>query len=266
MNKTLAASYMVFDDVIEHLEASINCIRDYVDHISCVYQHVSYYGTIGRSSNYEVLNDLFKKRLIDKIIYREENLNLSSHESKIFNRNLGLNDAITNNCDYFLSIDGDEYYVPSEFKNTKEHIISNGFKSSACQMITYYKYLNLILDPPEDYYCPFIHEINKNYKFGSFVDFPVGVSLDRLYHSDNFIKLERNQIQMHHMSSVRRDFKIKLENHGCTPQFKNEIDYLVDYYNKYNYPDKIAFQAKPFKWYDAKRIDCLFKNNNFTQI
>jgi len=257
---------MVFDDVIEHLESSINCIRNNVDYISCVYQHISYYGTIGRESNYEILNDLFKRGLIDKLIYRNDNLVLNSHDNKLFNRNLGLDDALSNGCEYFLAMDGDEYYIPTEFKNIKEMIIDNNFESSACQMITYYKYLNLILDPPEDYYCPFIHKINTNYKFGITVEYPVGVSLDRVYHSNNFLKLDRKQIQMHHMSSVRRDLKLKLENHGCTPQFKKEIDYLVNYYDNYQYPERALFQAKPYKWYDVKKTECLFTNSYFSKI
>lgn len=266
MKNKLGVSYMVFDDTIEHLESSINCIRNNVDYISCVYQHISYYGTEGRQSNYEFLNNLIKKGLLDKIIYRDHNLNLEPINSNIFNRNLGLNDALLNDCDYFLSIDGDEYYISDDFKKTKDLIIDYGFESSACQMITYYKYLNLILDPPEEYYCPFIYKINKNYKFGSTTDYPVGVSLDRIYHSNNFLKLQRNQIELHHMSSVRKNLKLKLENHGCTAQFKNEINYLVNYYNNYKFPEKIPFQAKPFKWYEAKRINCLFDNKNFSQI
>lgn len=263
MNKNLAVSYIVFDDVIEHLESSINCIRNDVDYISCVYQHVSFHGTPGRDSNYEILDNLYKRGLLDFIIYTNNDFSLTGHQNTIRHRNLGLQDAIDKNFGYFLSIDGDEYYVKDEFKKTKDLIIDRGFESSACQMITYYKYLNLILDPPEDYYCPFIYKINKNYRFGQSTDFPVGISLDRLYHSNNFIKLDRSQIQMHHMSSVRSNLKVKLENHICTSQFKNEINYLVDYYNNYKYPDKILFQAHPVKWYDAKLIDSIFENPNF---
>ena len=44
MNNKLAVSYIIFDDVIEHLESSISTIRNNVDYISIVYQHISYYG------------------------------------------------------------------------------------------------------------------------------------------------------------------------------------------------------------------------------
>ena len=54
INQKLAASYIVFDDVIEHLESSISTILINVDYISIVYQHISYYGNKGRNSNYEL--------------------------------------------------------------------------------------------------------------------------------------------------------------------------------------------------------------------
>ena len=266
MNQKLAASYIIFDDVIEHLESSIGTIRNNVDYISIVYQHISYYGNKGRGSNFDLLKNLLNRRLIDNIIYNDCDLNLSPKENEIKNRNLGLNDAINNQFEFFISMDGDEYYVEHQFKNAKNKIINDGYESSACEMLTYYKYLNLVLDPHEDFHCPFIYKINKNFLFGNSIQFPVGADITRIYHSNNFKKFERNELIMHHMSSVRRNFKTKLINHGCYCQFNNEIEMLVDHYDNYRYPNKILFQANPYKFYDPKIVNSLFINENFNCI
>ena len=266
INQKLAASYIVFDDVIEHLESSISTIRNNVDYISIVYQHISYYGNKGRNSNYELLENLLNRRLIDNIIYNDCDLNLSPKENEIKNRNLGLNDAINNQFEFFMSVDGDEYYDEHQFKNAKNKIINCEYESSACELLTYYKYLNLVLDPPEDFHCPFIYKINKNFSFGNNIQFPVGVDITRIYHSNKFKKFERNELIMHHMSSVRRDFKLKLVNHGCYCQFNNEIEMLVDHYDNYQYPNKILFQANPYKFYDPKIVNPYFINENFNYI
>jgi len=263
MNCKLAVNYIIFDDVIEHLEASINTIRNNVDYISIVYQHVSYYGNKGRNSNFDLLKKLSVNGLIDKIIYRNCDTNLSPKDNEIKNRNLGLNDAIENEFNFFISMDGDEYYDEQQFKNAKNQIINEKYESSACEMLTYYKYLNLVLDPTEDFYCPFIYKINKNFSFGNNIQFPVGVDSTRIYHSNKFKKFNKNELIMHHMSSVRKNFKTKLLNHGCYNQFKDEIETLINYHDGYKYPNKILFQANPYKFYNAKIVTKLFINSNF---
>jgi len=266
MNNKLAVSYIIFDDVIEHIESSIKTIRENVDYISIVYQHVSYYGNKGRDSNFELLKKLLNQKLIDKIIHNDCDLNLSPKQNEIKNRNIGLTDAIEEQYEYFISLDGDEYFDTKQFKQAKLHIIDNQYESSACEMLTYYKYLNLVLDPPEDFFCPFIYKINRNFSFGNNIDFPVGVDLTRIYHVNKFKKFERTELIMHHMSSVRSSFKLKLVNHGCYSQFNNEVEKLVGYFDNYQYPDKILFQANPYKFYNPKIVTPYFINNNFSYI
>lgn len=266
MKNKLGLSYVIFEDTIDHLEWSIKTIRHLTDYISCVYQKTSYQGNTQTTDYSSYLNELLSKNYIDNIIYTEPDSSLSPRKNELKNRNLGLQDAKEKDCTHFLTIDGDEYYIPEEFEKIKNKMIHEEYESSACQMITYYKYLNLILDPPEEYYCPFIYKIKPNLFFNDSTFFPVGVDSNRIYHSDNFLLLKRDDLQMHHMSSVRKDLSIKLRNHSCRGQFDSGIDTIVNHHRHYKYPDKILFQAQPYSWYDCKLIKPLFENPNFESI
>jgi len=265
MKNKLGLGYIVFEDTIEHLEWSIKPIRNLVDYINCVYQTRSFFCNSSKNQT-EYLNDLLKRNIIDNIIYVENDLNINPRINQLNNRNTGLVDIINKGCTHYLAIDGDEYYLHSEFKEIKDEIFLEGFESSACKMITYYKYLNLILDPPEEYYCPFIYKIKENLLLGTTNSFPVGVDLNRIYHDSNFLCLTRDKLQMHHMSSVRRDLRLKLQNHSSKKQFQNEIEEISNYHASYQYPNKILFQSKPFCYYDGKLIKPLFVNPNFESI
>jgi len=265
MKNKLGLGYIVFEDTIEHLEWSIKPIRNLVDYINCVYQTRSFFGNCSKNQ-IDYLNDLLNRNIIDNIIYAENDLNVHPRTNQLNNRNIGLKDIINKGCTHYLAIDGDEYYVHSEFKEIRDKMFLEGFESSACKMITYYKYLNLILDPPEEFYCPFIYKIKENTLLGNNVRFPVDVDLNRIYHECNFLQITREKLQMHHMSSVRKDLKLKLQNHSSKFQFLHEIEEISNYHDNYKYPDKILFQAKPFCYYDAKIIKPLFENPNFKSI
>lgn len=265
MKNKLGLSYIIFEDTIDHLEWSIKPIRNSVDYINCVYQSKSFFGNSGKNYK-EYLIDLLHRKILDNVLFVENDVNIHPRKNQLNNRNVGLKDIINVDCTHFLLIDGDEYYNSCEFLNVKNKIFEEGFESSACKMITYYKYLNVILDPPEEYYCPFIYKIKNDLLLGMNTNFPVDVDINRIYHDNNFLHLERKELQMHHMSSVRRDFSCKLNNHSSKAQFENHNELLINYFNQYTYPNKIMFQASPYKWYNAKLIDLVFENPNFASI
>jgi len=60
------------------------------------------------------------------------------------------------------------------------------------------------------------------------------------------------------MSYVRKNLRTKLQNSSASPNFKN-IDKLVNYYEKWEYPKQGLMGGAPDKLYDIKKIKKLFK-------
>jgi hypothetical protein len=67
----------------------------------------------------------------------------------------------------------------------------------------------------------------------------------------------REEIEMHHMSYVRKDIRKKLQNSSASPNFKN-IDKIVGYFKEWVYPAKGLMGGAPDKLYDIVETEKLF--------
>jgi len=233
----LGASYNVFDGE-ELLEASILSIRDNVDYINVVYQTTSNYGEY--YDNTQTLFDLKNKGLIDNLIFYEPNKRLSPKQNEINKRNIGLIDCKNNNCSHFMNLDTDEFYKPDELKYAKEQIILNNYNATIVKMIRYYKYptiqienfLNGYID-----YAPLIYSIN--YKLGNY-NWKYPVDPSRQINTTKIHIFSENEIIMHHMAYVRKNFKRKLINKSTKNSFNNKLNDNIYYHNKYKHGENIT--------------------------
>ena len=46
--------------------------------------------------------------------------------------------------------------------------------------------------------------------------------------------------------------------------YYNEIEMLVNHFDNYQYPEKILFQANPYKFYNPKIVNPYFINKNYS--
>jgi hypothetical protein len=155
-------------------------------------------------------------------------------------------------------MDSDEIYLESEFLNLKKIIDGGGYDSSYCQMLTYYKTWDFILDPPEEYYVALIYKIKENSKYVFGANTPVLVDPTR--RMSNIAKpliLKRDTIQMHHGSYIRNNMRKKLTNSSALVNFKNDVDQLVDHYNNWEYPNEVLLAGLPSKLHKVKKINNL---------
>jgi hypothetical protein len=254
----LGISYNVFD-AVELLEGSIKCIRDYVDFISVVWQDISNFGNPPSVNTELILNDLKSKGLIDEIYKYKPQINVGGHTNELNKRNIGLYLSEGANCTHHMSMDTDEYYLTEEFKRMKEDVDTQNYDSSACQMLSYYKSTEYILDPPEDYYVPLIYKIRKHTIFSFGVPFPVLVDPTRSMVAGRCVTYTRDMIQMHHLTGVRDNYREKLVNSSASINFKDQIDNLVTYFNQWQYPKKALMPGLPPKYYNVKKVQNLFK-------
>jgi hypothetical protein len=255
----LGISYNVFDGE-ELLEGSIKCIRSEVDYISVVYQTVSNFGNQCSDELVPLLNRLKNEGLVDELFEYSPKINKGGHFNEITKRNIGLALSQGVGCTHHMSMDSDEYYIPSEFKNLKKLIEVGNYDSSFCQMQTYYKSWEYSLNPPEEYYVSLIFKIKRdsNYVMG----YPTPVLVDptrRMSPSDKPLVLKREQIQMHHGSYIRDNVRTKLINSSASVNFNNDIDRIVNHYNTWEYPNKVLWGGLPSKIYETKKVLNLFK-------
>jgi len=253
MKKLFGVSYNVFDGE-ELLKDSILSIRDSVDYISVVYQEISNHGNKCSDNLLSILNELVEEKLIDELYEYKPKLKLIPHFNEINKRNIGYFISMENNMDYHMSIDCDEFYKKEELEYLKTKYIEEDLDSGYCQMLTYYKNKNYILDPPEDYYVSLFYKINEynNYYFQA--QLPVLVDPTRRMEPGKFIVFSRDEIQMHHMSYVRNNITEKFNNSSANKNFK-DIDKVIDYFNNWKEGDNALMMGSNIKEYKTKKVD-----------
>lgn len=236
-NMKLGVSYNLFDGE-ELLEASIKSIRNNVQYISVVYQKISNYGNAAEPDLEEKLTKLKKEGLIDEIYLYEPDLKLSPHQNEKNKRDIGLKLAKKNKCNYFMSMDVDEFYDELQFRNAIYQIIKNNVSMSAASIVEYLK------DPENqivggytfvaqnsdlyNFYVPFIIKINKfkKQKHGQGY-FPCLTDPTRkLFSPGNFKLFSAQEIVLHHMSTVRKDLNKKYDNSSLIDTDKETQEYI----------------------------------------
>lgn len=235
----LGVSYNVFDG-IELLEPSVLSIRGNVDHISVVYQDVSNRLIKSRYDIFPILKKMKDICLIDDIIKFSPKIDRpivgsnvkprECHQNEIQKREIGRKKAIECGCDYFLSMDVDEFYISEDFKSAKNKIIENGIDLSVCKIQPYlnkptYKKIKL-----DDYHVPFIQK--SNLKLSLYCDFPVVADPTRKAEGfKNFYEFSDKELIMHHMTHVRsskKSLEYKFMNSSAKDNF-GKIPHLLNY-------------------------------------
>jgi hypothetical protein len=254
----IGVTYNLFNGE-ELLEGSIKYIRESVDYIGVVYQLVSNWGNKADENLLPLLKDLVDRKLVDEIYEYKPNLKLDGKSNEFIKRNIGLDMARNVGCKYHMTMDSDEFYIKNEFEYMKKIIIEGNYDSSACQMITYYKEPIYILDPLEEYYVTLLHKINNDTKYILNTQFPVIVDPSRKTKPGKIKIFKRDEIQMHHMSYIRKNISTKLNNASSKVNFRNKIKFLTDYYNNWEYPNDVYVGGNPPRKYSIKKVEEKFK-------
>lgn len=239
LRKTMkvGVSYNVFDGE-ELLEASINCIRSNVQHISVVYQTNSNFGNPASSDLKETLERLKGKGLVDELYYYEPDIQLKPHKNEKRKRDIGLKLAKKAGCTHFISMDTDEFYDGNEFKYALNYIALHNIKVSAVKALEYLKeptnqLIGAYTFAPEncefyDFYFPFIIKISKfKIQKHGLGYFPCYTDPTRkLFHNGRFKLFSMQEITLHHMSTIRTDLTKKYGNTSMLDSNKKNEEYV----------------------------------------
>ncbi len=218
----LIAIYNVWDG-IEILDHSINSIINHVDTIIIVYQSVSNFG-----EEWSPLPELQHLITIPKIMFVKFDpiVEMGGSMNERAKRNLGIDFARANKATHFISLDCDEIY--EDFGHAKKLYIDSGHRGSVCRLQTYFKKPTFRFDLPEDYYVPFIHQLNEDTRSGS-SSYKFYCDPTRNINESDVVELP---IFMHHFSWCRKDIMKKARNSSAQGIIKNST-----IMNDYNSPD-----------------------------
>ena len=252
----IGISYNLFDGE-ELLESSIKSIRDNVDYISVVYQTISNFGNPCSEELIPLLSTLKEKGLIDELYIYKPILKSGGHFNEITKRNIGLFLSEGAGCTHHMAMDSDEFYTFDQFLYMKDTIKEGNYDSSACQMVTYYKEANYRLEPHEDYYVSLLFKIKPGRRYELNCPFPVLVDPTRRMEYGSCKVFKREELEMHHMSYIRKNIGTKLRNSSASPHFNN-IDKIVKYFDNWEYPQPGLMYKPNEEYVNLKKIDKLF--------
>jgi hypothetical protein len=250
----LGVSYNLFDGE-ELLEYSIKSIRNNTDFISVIYQEISYHGIKCSDGMLHFLLNLKDNGLIDEIVLFEPDIADTSGENASLNetkkRNLGLEISIKNGCTHHMSMDVDEFYTEDQFIYMKNTIEDGDFNCAAVKHCQYYKDSIYILKNKEEEYVTTIEKITPETKYVYMEDYPVPVDPTRKTNNKNCRVFDRSEIEMHHMSFVRKDIKKKLNNSASRRHFSDKtINKVDEYYKNWSFPN-------PAMWAGGNLLDVI---------
>ena len=235
----LGVSYNIFDGE-EMLFFSLRNLRPMVDHINVVYQTTSNFGNENTELE-DQLNKYVRAGLIDKLfkyeptIEKDENGLIkwqNGQSNEIIKRQIGLKICLANGCDTMMTLDCDELYDTKQFNWAKEDFKTNGYDTSFCKMITYYKEPIYRLYPKEEYYAPLFYKINKDTKFGYHsLNYPVALDPTRKIKAGYSRIYEREEIEMHHFAYVRKNISSKVINSSSQSDGVSQKKVIMHYEN-----------------------------------
>jgi hypothetical protein len=221
----IGISYSLFD-CEELLQRSVEVLRDCgVEHVSVLWQKVSFFGQPASEGIEDLLNDLVRKRLIDELrLYTPKYSGkpvCSLYTTKFakmdetVKRNLGLEIARKAGCTHFLSVDADEFYFPKEFRNASTLVEENDIDYSVVSIQPYHLRPTYALHAFNDSLkVPFLINVKKwpdtwfefsSLAFGDNCNTDPTRRISMNPRSQKLHVFPEDQIMMHHMRTVRKN-------------------------------------------------------------
>ncbi len=278
-NSRLGVAYNVFDGE-ELLEASVRSIRSVADYIVVVYQTTSNFREAASEELIPLLEKLKRQGLIDDMyLYCPQFSHSDDHYNERYKRDIGLELVKRAGCDYFLSMDTDEFYHAEQVKEAIDFIYDEKIGSSAVNIIEYlreptnqlvngYTFAPIACKSDYNFYVPFIMKIHRFKKQRhSGVHFPCLVDPTRgLNNRERFYLFEKHKVAMHHMCTVRRDLARKYANSNLRKAYQDkELAELQEKILGFDF-DKNLVEVSIFNGVYVQKVPNVFEINISKEI
>lgn len=258
----LGVAYNVFD-AVDLLEASIDTVRPVADFVCVVYQDVSNFGEPMSDQDRYFMDRLRSSGKVD-IFFPYEPARNGGHVNEIKKRNIGLNLCRGHGCTYHMTMDSDEFYVTERLSWAYKQMKDSMWDASACKMQTYWKSPKFVLDPPEEYFVPLIYKVDDR-MFDLRNRWRIQADPTRRLPSNRIREFERHEIEMHHLSYVRRDIGSKLRNSSARVNFEKKIPGLVEYFNGWQPGMPAHLAGMEDRVHGLKTVEPLFKTDEYEE-
>ncbi len=248
----LAACYTVYNG-IELLEDAIESIKNNVDEIIICYQTISNRG----EKNNDFLNWIKNNKDYNYIEFKPD-LNIFVKKNEASKHEMLRLTAKKLGCTHWFLSATDHLYKHNEVENVKKEVIKNKYKTTFTKMKTFFKENYYCLKPLEDYYMPFICDVNIPIKYQGWS--PVKVDSAIKFDSHNNYKVfDKSEILMYHYSYVRYDIENKLINAAARSNWRTQIPSMLDQFRNFKEGDKFYM----FNKYDIVKCNPDFELKNY---
>ena len=254
----LGVSYTVFEDSIELLPYALKAIRPEVEYISVVYQMVSNSGEKASPQFRDELARLRTEGLIDRLDFYIPDLQQSAAFNELQKRNIGLTLSRQANCTHHMATDSDEFFTHAQFELIKKDLRENISEAQFAQMKTFYKLPTEEITPPDEYFVPLFYAITPTTQYVLNAPTPVVVDPTRSISTTHYRIFKREEVEMYHMSYVRKDIEKKLRNSSAVVNFAHIIPTLVAAYKKWQPGDQVLLAGTEIEHRTTHTVPNLF--------
>lgn len=242
----ICAAYNFFNGE-EHLEKSVLSIRESVDEICVVSQMRSNDGDEISEDALDLLGDLKKEKLIDEVIWTEP-ASGTPKEKELEKRRIGMEWARSERCNYFLTVDSDEFYRSAEFSYAKELILERKLKTTSVS--TFFHVKSPIFRGLDITNVSFISKLDHFSNFSTsryYVPFVDSSRRLKTWPSKHY-HFETEEVSMYHMNFVRRNFESKFKNTSTMDkEFLSDVRKRIERYcgeDEFFFPGKGTFKMR----------------------
>ena len=215
----LGICYNLFDGE-ELLPFAIKEIRDVVDYIAIIYQTTS---NKGEKLNY---NLEWALGLVDEIYQYKPDLNKHCQENECRKRQIGRKLALEAGCTHHASLDVDEFFLKDQIEFAKQE--AEKYDITTCYYANYFKNPCWKVHPDNHFSISFIHNIKLDFELDA--HFPISIDRTRrLKGWENWRRFERDEVEMQHMTFIRKDIGAKIRNSSCSESYEHMLQVYNDY-------------------------------------
>lgn len=237
----LGVAYNFFNGE-EHLLASLQSVRQSTTFICIVAQKFSNSGEEITADALDVLEAARNSGLVDQIIWFSPNPQLKRQKNELKKRVLGLKACRMAGCDYFLSMDADEFYRHHELEAAKEIILEE--KLTQTTVLSYFHLRRPVYRSLDTTRVPFISKIGRFTKLGvrRYPSEMVDPTRTVFAFPPRHRLFSQETVAMYHMNFVRKDFNNKLRNSSTVDRsFLDSVYLAID---EWRFPNSFHFSGK----------------------
>ncbi len=205
----LVAIYNAWSDCLDLLKKSIDNILPVVDGVIIVWSN--------KSNRGNHIHFTFEYSHPKVSFHHTEPVDFVNPAlSETMKRNQGIKQARQEGYTHFLMMDSDEFYFAEQVESEKIRMERDNLYGLVCGLKVYIKEPTLWCE--DHTLVPFIQKLTVGVSAGDFKHYPFAYDKDRHAHIDptrrlsHKEKVEWSNIIMHHMSYVRKDINLKIDN------------------------------------------------------